>query len=483
MKRLGRALLWACVALVCLARGARAESRRESFIGKEFNIDLVNGPIVGTSRVISLGGAYTALGTGIDNAVITPAAYAARTLWGTRWFELDVTVDYSPNLLRMVNFIDNGKRDAQKNSDLLFLGLGLGLVFGEVGIGGIVRSQDYRIGDNVNLTLILANYGACYAFLQGQLLVGVAARTAALTLSNTEQHTTLGSFTHSGPEVGAIVAPADVPYRVGVAVRSALEAESEQHIPSELPFMPPKAVVLPAELQIGVAYQLGNRPLNRRWVNPNDRERALRNEMLVRRLQRQREQARSEHARGAVMQPSAAGSLPLWLQEPRDPAFWRAEGERMANEERELRAEIERREQRYDASIRALSRKYLLLAADLLVVGATDRGIGLESFLSQGKRGGEQRPQTAGEHPSFAFRVGLEGEPIPNQLRVRVGSYLEAARFEGVAPRLHATMGGDMKLFAFDLFGLVRPFELRLTAGLDIATSYRNLGLSVGVWH
>ena len=148
-----------------------------------------------------------------------------------------------------------------------------------------------------------------------------------------------------------------------------------------------------------------------------------------------------------------------------------------------METQLQRRVQRYDASIRSLSRKYLLLAADLLVVGATDRGIGLESFLSQGRRTGERGPQASGEHPSFAFRVGLEGEPIPDQLRVRVGSYLEPARFEGVAPRLHATMGGDMKLFAFDLFGLVRPFELRLTAGLDIATAYRNLGLSVGVWH
>lgn len=477
-RALAFALLLLSLLLPCVSR---AQSTRQSFAGKEFNIDMVNGPIVGQSRVISLGGAYSALGYGIDNAAITPAAYAARTLWDTRWFQLDVTADYSPDLLRKVDIIHNGARNAQKNSDLLFLGLGLGLVLGDVGVGGIVRTQDYRIGDTARLTMIVANYGACYAFLQGQLLVGVSARTASLTIERMDQVGAIGSFTHSGPELGAIVAPADVPFRIGFAVRTPLEARSEQRISSDLPFMPPRAVVLPAELQLGVAYQLGNRPLNRRWVNPHDRERDLRNEMLLRRLQRQRAQAQREQARAA--QPLAASSVPLWLQEPRDPEFWRAEGQRMANEERELTAEIERREQRYDASIRSLSRKYLLLAADLLVVGATDRGIGLESFLSQGKRGTPLGPQASGEHPSFAFRVGLEGEPIADQLRIRVGSYLEPARFEGVAPRVHATMGGDMKLFAFDLFGLVRPFELRLTAGLDIATAYRNLGMSVGVWH
>jgi len=481
VRRAARARLGVWLALVsCWApwKGAARADDRQGFLGREFNIDLVNGPIVGQSRVISLGGAYTALGYGIDNASITPAAYGARTLWDTRWFELDLTVDYSPSLLRQVDFINNGEKDAQKNSDLLFLGLGLGLVLGDVGIGGIVRSQDYRIGDSAKLTLLLANYGACYAFLQGQLLLGVSARTAALTISNTTQAGSLGTFTHSGPELGAIVAPADLPYRVGFALRTALSADSEQAITRDLPFMPPKAVVLPAEVQVGVAYQLGPRPLNRRWVNPHDRERELRNEMLVRRLQRQRTQARLERERQAT-----PGHVPLWLEEPRDPEFWRAEGQRMASEERELRIEIERRQQRYDASIRALSRKYLLFAADLLVVGPTDQGVGLESFLNQGMREAAREPQESGKHPSFAFRVGVEGEPIPDQLRLRVGSYLEPARFERVAPRLHATMGGDMKLFAFDLFGLVRPFELRVTAGLDIATAYRNLGISVGVWH
>jgi hypothetical protein len=83
----------------------------------------------------------------------------------------------------------------------------------------------------------------------------------------------------------------------------------------------------------------------------------------------------------------------------------------------------------------------------------------------------------------LAFRIGAEGEPIPNQLRVRLGSYLEPARFTGVHPRLHATIGADLKLFSFDVFGLVNPFELRLTASLDIAESYRSVGISVGLWH
>jgi hypothetical protein len=452
---------------------AQQQPPRAKLSGGAFNVDLVNGPIVGPNRVVGFGGAYTALGYGIENATITPAAYAARTLWETRWFAWDITADLSPGPLRRIDFINDGRGET-KSSDFLFVTVGAGAVVGNVGVGAIVRSQYYRIGENTDVNLILANYGLCYAFLQGQLLVGVAARTAALTLSK-DGIGILGSFTRSGPEAGAILGPADRPYRIGVTARTALHAENEQSTTSDLGFTAPRAVVLPAELQVGFAYQFGARPLNRRWMNPHDRERDLRNEMLVRRLQRQRKQVEREQPDARRGNSVAAFQLD-WLREPQDPEFRRAEGQRIAHEEQDLQRAIATAERRYDQGIDALPRRYLLVSADLLFVGATDQGIGLEAFLNQERI-------TSGQRPSLAFRIGAEGEPIPNQLRVRVGSYLEPARFMGVHPRLHATVGGDLKLFSFDVFGLVRPFELRLTASLDIAESYRSVGISVGLWH
>jgi hypothetical protein len=463
------ALLWLCCS--ALASSVAAQSK---LTGRDFNVDLVNGPIVGPGRVVGLSGAYTALGYGIENATITPAAYATRTLWESRWFSWDATADLSPGPLRRIDFINDGQ-GGTKSSDFLFVTLGAGAIMGEVGVGAIVRSQNYRIGDNTDVSLILANYGLCYAFLQGQLLVGVAGRTAVLTLSK-DGIGTLGEFSQSGPEAGAILGLADRPYRIGVTARSSLSAENDQSKTSDLGFEAPRSVVLPAEVQVGFAYQFGTRPLNRRWINPHDRERELRNEMLLRRLQRQREQVRREQPNAAPATPLAWAAQSDWLREPQDPEFRRAEGERMAHEEAELQRAIATAERRYDTTIAALSRRYILVSVDFVFVGATDRGIGLEAFLNQ-------EPIVSGRRPSLAFRIGAEGEPIPNQLRVRLGSYLEPARFTGVSPRLHATVGGDLKLFSFDMFGLVNPFELRLTASLDIAESYRSVGISLGLWH
>jgi hypothetical protein len=441
---------------------------------REFNVDLVTGPIVGPNRVVGLSGAYTALGYGIENATITPAAYATRTLWETRWFTWDATADLSPGPLRRIDFINDGQ-GGTKSSDFLFVTVGAGAVMGNVGVGAIVRSQYYRIGDNTDVSLILANYGLCYSFLQGQLLVGVAGRTAVLTLSK-DRIGTLGEFSRSGPEAGAILGPADRQYRIGVTARTALHAENDQSTTSDLGLTAPRAVVLPAEIQLGFAYQFGARPLNRRWINPHDRERELRNEMLLRRLQRQRAQVRREQPHATRPTTTTWAEQSDWLREPQDPEFRRMEGARIANEEQELQRAIATAERRYDMAIDALSRRYLLVSADLVFVGSTDQGIGLEAFLNQERI-------VSGQRPSLAFRVGAEGEPIPNQLRVRLGSYLEPARFAGVHPRLHGTVGADLKLFAFDIFGLVNPFELRLTASLDIAESYRSVGISVGLWH
>ncbi|MET0386375.1 MAG: hypothetical protein ABW321_10475 [Polyangiales bacterium] len=455
------------------ASGARAQMRGVPLTSDQFNVDLVTGPIVGPNRVVSLGGAYTALGYGIDNAIITPAAYAARTLWDTRWFEFDITVDYSPGALRRIDFINNGRTNVA-NSDFLFVSLGTTLIAGNLGVGGIIRAQNYRIGDYADFTLLLANYGMCYSFMDGQLLVGAAVRTAALALTSLQDGGTLGTFTKSGPEVGVILGLADRPYRVGVALRSAVEARADKAPMSELRFTPPNAVVLPAELQLGLAYQFGDRPLNMRWINPHERERELRNTILLRRLRRQREQRERELAEQTGGRVSSRHYE--WLEEPRDPTFWREEGVRIAIEDAELQRVAALAARRHEASLRALSRKYLLVSADLLFIGTTPRGIGLESFLSQVR-------QDSGRYPSLTFRVGAEGEPIPNRLRLRIGSYLEPSRFDRVRPRLHGTVGTDMRLFAFDMFGLVSEFDVRVTATLDIAERYSNFGVSVGIWH
>lgn len=115
----------------------------------------------------------------------------------------------------------------------------------------------------------------------------------------------------------------------------------------------------------------------------------------------------------------------------------------------------------------------LTAAADLVITGPSGRGAGLEAF-------GAHELQRSGRATVVSLRGGVELEWPPGRLRARAGSYWEPARFDGVAGRIHATIGADLRVFEFHLLGLRRG---RLSATADVATRYRNLALSVGFWH
>lgn len=115
----------------------------------------------------------------------------------------------------------------------------------------------------------------------------------------------------------------------------------------------------------------------------------------------------------------------------------------------------------------------LTVAADLVVTGTAPRGHGLEAF-------GMQQLQPSGRSLAVSLRGGAELEWLPGRLRVRAGSYWEPARFEEVGGRLHATVGADLRLFAFRAWG---PRRGRISVTGDVARQYRNLAVSIGLWN
>ena len=115
----------------------------------------------------------------------------------------------------------------------------------------------------------------------------------------------------------------------------------------------------------------------------------------------------------------------------------------------------------------------LTLAADLVVTGPTGNGYGLEAF-------GMQQLQRSGKTAAVSLRGGAEYEWLPGALRVRGGMYWEPSRFDGVGGRLHATLGAELAVWQFHLRGLRR---LRLGFTGDVASRYRNAGVSLGFWH
>ncbi|MDD9936222.1 MAG: hypothetical protein OXT09_21600 [Myxococcales bacterium] len=480
------ARLWLAALLWALAStGARAQSDGEPLTESDFNIDFVVGPILGAGRIIGLGGAYTALATGVDGTRWNPATYASRDQWALDWLEWDVAFGLIPGSLRNTDFDNDGDSGFEYDS-FIFLTLGLGFQFGELGVGGAVTTQSYEIGGGTNLSLTVGNWGGGYAFLKGQLVLGLSARTVSLTITEGADQP-LVDFNGTGPEAGAVLRLSDEPWRIGLAARLPVESDRAD-TPVASGFVLPQQVRLPWEIQLGAAWQIGPRPLNGAWVNPNlERvyaERAMhaaRRARLKEQLEREELDRRVDLAAGSapprvahlsprVAPPRHSGDL------PQDPSWWEEEKDRRLREERELRAQLEEDALERRRNLRAMSRRYLLMSAETILVGPTDSGIGVESFLTQVRRG-------SGQDLSFGFRFGVEGEPIAQYVKMRAGSYFEPSRFEGVPYRVHGTIGTDIRLFSWDLFGLLDEFTLSLGGSADVAERYVNLGVGIGLWH
>lgn len=470
--------------LAVMAASATAVAHaQDPLTQNDFAIDVTTGPVLASGRIVGMGGAYTALAFGIDGAPWNPAAYATRTAWELDWFEWELLVGFLlPGSFSDLDFFNSGRDEGLVAKGFLFFDTGYRLQFGEVGLGISLRFQSFTVetpeGD-VDVTLVVGNYGWARSFFEGQLVVGVGARTAGLTMSGAGGE--IVDFDGTGPEAGVVVAPADQPFRVGLAARMPVESVQIGRRDTGTPvseaggFVLPERVYMPWEVQAGVTWQLGPRRLNNAWSDEGTPAQRVREALTVRRMDREREQLARELAKEG--RSIDAGDPFRWLpRRAQDPGFWEAERARRQAEDEAFDDEVERREDALDAAYEARPRQYLLLSAELLLIGPTPRGVGFDGFLEQVRR-------RSGEAVSFGVRVGGEAEPWHNVLKIRAGSYLEPSRQTGSTLRLHGTAGFDVRLFRWDLFGLLAPFDLRAGATIDVAERYLDWGIGVGFWH
>ncbi len=89
------------------------------------------------------------------------------------------------------------------------------------------------------------------------------------------------------------------------------------------------------------------------------------------------------------------------------------------------------------------SRK-LLISSEVTVLLPVAKAVSMESFFHQADR---TSPEYIGEEVMFIPRVALEGDPINERLRLRLGLYLEPSPFKGGPWRPHVTFGAELAMF------------------------------------
>lgn len=447
-----RAWTLAGVLISTAAHGASLGPEGSRFETNDYRIDLFQGPVLGGARMTGLAGAYAPIAEGVAGFQVNPASPAVRPLWSRSWFDYDWDLGITfPNSLNRTDFDNNGSVGF-RYSNFLFLTAGLNLQFGNWGAGFSAQAQQYELGQvagapALRLSLLRVNALLARSLFDGQLVIGAGVRAVSLSLGARQEgvvatDTNLFSTGSAGYEGGVLVAPLALPMRFALSARSMMAPNAAstsdavkddavvgaKYVDFKERLYLPQTVELPWEIDASIALQIG-RPLNQQWVNthhpPDDH---LREEKLpdggVRRV----------HDKKYVEQLA---------------------------------------KKKYDA----LPRQKLLVVASVLVSGPVQNAIGVESFLLQ-------RVERSGERASVTPRVGIEAEPFANALQLRAGSYLEPSRFRAGQPRLHGTIGLEVRLFRWSVFGLLdEDTSWRIGGYADAARNYLGWGLTAGLWY
>jgi hypothetical protein len=422
-----------------------------------YTLDLFQGPVLASSRVTAMGGAYAGLAEGAEGIPFNAAAASQRYPYSTTRTDFELTGGITfPGSVKNTDFDNNGRVGFGYNN-FVFATAGGFLQRDHFGIGSMVSAQNYGLGkppigadgtsdvNDLTVRIFKVDAVASYGFLRDQLHIGGGLRGAVFTAVDTGSGQKLLFGTYGvGAQGGVLWRPLDLPFRLGATIRSPVlgSIDSAPNVTTNPQtgdrvvgrFYLPQGVALPWEADWGVAVQFGPRPLNIPWTDEE--------------------------------------SLPDDVVEPQrriEPGS-RTVAPRLEPKQKAAHRMLRRR-------YRMLPRQKLLLSFSMLATGPTPGAVGVESMLTQ-------RVDRSGEKATLSIRSGAEVEVLPNLLQLRAGSYMEPTRFRESSARLHATAGFELNVLEWSVFGIFPDDNsFRVTGAVDVSREYFGWSLGVGSWY
>jgi hypothetical protein len=449
----------------------------------DYAIDLFQGPVFAGTRVTGLGGAYVAIAEDVDGDLQNPASPAVRPFFSYTHFDYWLGFGLTfPADLKNMDFFNSGSPTHLANppDSFVFFTPAANLQFGELGVGVNVELQQYALTESGNTrglraTIPTTHLQFAHGLDHNQWVIGIGARLLEMSVREGVTNTLLFKSSGTGLEFGVVYKPENRPIRVGFAFRTGIRTEANYSqgllpnangdltIPDAQgnPIYLPKAVELPVDVNIGVALQFG-RPFNPPW-------RTLEEIIELPTLQYQLREAERKQRRS-----EAVG---LATSEAEKYLVGSAFDREQAADDRKLAHTLAAARRQIETELVKLNRFYLQLSASMLVSGAVQNAVGVESLANQ-------TVNRSGQSAVASFHVGAEAGVLPKLLKVRAGSYVEPTRFDGSSPRVHGTVGLDVKLVPWDVFGLwPLDYVWRLGLGADFAERYATWSFMIGGWY
>jgi len=360
-----------------------------------------------------------------------------------------------------------------------------------LGIGLTIDSQFIRLKGVLNpatleqetlrLRFTTFHIQAGYGFFDGQLILGGGLRIlrqrafqSKRIVSDGDVYKTLGL----GAEVGLMFRPHHKRWSLGASVfptistgvgtKGNVTPNPDGDIVVGDLFLP-RSTKIPTTGSVGFSYQFGQRPTNPPWVSAG----ALAADELERLDRRKQAAKEAEQEEIAAVRARGGPDVELCIQAVEQKyAKKYARIKQTRKETRKLAWDMLRKQYRW-----GWPRRYYLLTADLWFNGRVDNAVGVESLLFQ-------TVQRSGEKITVSPRVGFETEVVPTRMKLRAGTYLEPTRFAQSTLRVHGTLGVDISLFKWNVFGLwPDDYRWQISAALDVTRKYTSFSVGIGGWY
>ena len=276
-----RASLIAAVAgvLAVLVASPALGQDLEPIRDRDYAIDLYQGAVLGSVRIVGMGGAQVALAEGSSGLIANPAAAGVRPATSSGNWDWDWHVDWLNPALG--SDFDNNGRDTEEELQtfpLLTLGAVLQYKHWAIGLTGNIaeRVVDGPAGTSLQPKFAVGRFVIAREYRV--FTIGVGVRTGQFDLDRIEgdgmTKTTLFTLGGAGLEGGLVWRPRDLDLRVGGAVSFPVIANDEVVIgdcdPDDcLGYILPDEVIVPWQMSAGIAWRRADTRWNRnvatRW--------------------------------------------------------------------------------------------------------------------------------------------------------------------------------------------------------------------------
>ncbi len=484
----GRTCLAAGAAIFVVAAQAAADP--PPITNSNYSLDLFQGPVTTASRVIGLAGAYVPIAEWCEGEYSNAASPAVRAPYSLGKWDYDLCLGVTnPGAFAGTDFENRGAAYRTNNSrftNSFTLNTGLQMQYGTVGVTIVYDQVQFSLapaattlGVTSNAYINRVTASIANAFLDEQLILGVGFRAATFELDQQIPggSQTLLSSGGASTQFGAILKPKRSPFRLGATLRTEIDVggiRGNAQLPDgsqvvvitdpTKPIVLPTRLIVPWEIEVGGAIELGRRPLNPPRIDTAHAEAVIRARYDDARLDRARRYARD------------IAAAPPKDQDTTRRRFELEELAMQAREDKAIDKELDELTGVQKSQARLWDRREMLLLVSVLMTGNTPNAVGISDFLAQ-------RNIPSGLNIVYSPRLAFETELVREWVMVRGGTYLEPARYSDAFSREHFTLGVDVRLFKFNPWGLLGddPWRIRLAA--DVSARYFNYGLSLGKYH